>query len=88
MTRDDLRRILAEALGEIAPEAPLDQLEADAPLREELDLDSMDFLNFVVALHEKLGVDIPERDYAHFQTLRGALDYLEPLDPAGERSET
>lgn len=76
MTEAELRRTILETLGEIAPEADLDAVPADADLREELDLDSMDFLNFVIALHEKLGVDIPEADYAQLQTLDGAIGYL------------
>lgn len=76
MTETELRRTVLETLGEIAPEADLEAVPPDADLREELDLDSMDFLNFVIALHEKLGVDIPEADYPQLGTLDGAVGYL------------
>lgn len=76
MTETELRRTVLETLGEIAPEADLDAVAPDKDLREELDLDSMDFLNFVIALHEKLGVDIPEADYPQLQSLDGAVGYL------------
>jgi len=46
-------------------------------LRDAIDLDSMDFLNFVIALHERTGVDIPEADYPRLRTLDGAIAYLE-----------
>ena len=76
MTRDDLRTTVLEVLGTIAPEAELARVPDDASLREALDLDSMDFLNFVIALHERLHVDIPERDYPKLATLAGCVDYL------------
>lgn len=76
MTRDELRAIVLEELGNIAPEADLTELPGDADLREALDLDSMDMLNFVTALHERLDVAIPERDQRALLTLDGALTYL------------
>lgn len=76
MTEAELRKTVLDTLGDIAPEADLDALPPDQDLREELDIDSMDFLNFVIALHEKLGVDIPEADYPQLITLKGAVDYL------------
>jgi len=51
-------------------------LRADRPLRNQVDLDSMDWLNFLIGLHEKLKVDIPEADYAKLVTLGDVLDYL------------
>ena len=76
MTEAELRKTVLDTLGDIAPEADLDVLSPDKDLREELDIDSMDFLNFVIALHEKLGVDIPEADYPQLVTLDGAVGYL------------
>ena len=52
------------------------ELVADQPLREQVDLDSMDWLNFLIGLHEKLKVDIPEADYARLRTLDDLLAYL------------
>jgi acyl carrier protein len=59
MTEAELRKTVLDTLCDIAPEADLGALPPDKDLREELDIDSMDFLNFVIALHEKRGVDIP-----------------------------
>ena len=76
MTEAELRKTVLDTLSDIAPEADLEALPPDKDLREELDIDSMDFLNFVIALHEKLGVDIPEADYPQLITLNGAVGYL------------
>ena len=78
------REAIRSALSEIAPEADLDKVPPDANLREELDLDSMDFLRFVTGLHERLGVDIPESDYARIATLRTCMEYLDAR--AGRRT--
>ena len=76
MTRDEIRTTVLRALGEIAPEADLARVDPDVKLREQFDLDSMDMLNFATALHEALGIDVPEADYAQMATLAGAVDYL------------
>jgi acyl carrier protein len=76
MTRDEIRAIVLRTLGEIAPEADLSTLEPDVSFRDQLDVDSMDLLNFVIALHAVLHVDIPEADYPKLATLDGCVDYL------------
>jgi acyl carrier protein len=76
MTDEDLKQVIMDAISEIAPEAEFDELDPDDGLREQLDLDSMDFLNVVIALHEALGVDIPEADYPRLFTMNGAIGYL------------
>ena len=76
MNEADIRTVLQEELGNIAPEMDLQKLDPTADLREALDIDSMDFLNFVVAIHHRLGVDIPELDYPKLITLDGAATYL------------
>jgi acyl carrier protein len=76
MSSNDIRNVVIQALRSVAPESDPSALVDTARLREELDLDSMDFLNFVVALHAALHVDIPETDYAKVQTLGGAVSYL------------
>ena len=83
MTPDQLKRVALDELTRIAPEANPDAIQAGANLREQLDLDSMDFLNFVLALHERLHIDIPEADYSHLQTLEGIVAYLARKGPAG-----
>jgi acyl carrier protein len=77
VTSDDLRATVLRTLGEIAPEADLAALAPDVAFREQLDLDSMDLLNFVVALHAAVGVDIPEADYAKLGTLDACVGYLD-----------
>jgi acyl carrier protein len=72
----DIRAAILEELGNIAPEADLATIDPTTDLREALDIDSMDFLNLVIALHRRLGVDIPEIDYPKLVTLDGAMTYL------------
>jgi len=76
MTQDELRKVVLATLLSIAPEVEVDELRADKPLRNQVDLDSMDWLNFLLGLHEKLAVDIPEADYAKLVTLNDVLSYL------------
>lgn len=76
MTADGVRATVLSVLGEIAPEADLGGVRGDVPLREQLDLDSMDLLNFVVGLHAALGIDIPESDYPKLVTLDACIAYL------------
>lgn len=76
MTREEIKQAILGALARVAPEGAYDRLMADRPLRDQLDIDSYDFLNVIVALHERLGVDIPERDYQKLLTLNGAVEYL------------
>jgi acyl carrier protein len=76
MNDTDLKQIVMEAILEIAPEADFETLDPNDGLREQLDLDSMDFLNVVIGLHEALGIDIPEADYPKLFTLTSAINYL------------
>ncbi|MFI5398020.1 MAG: acyl carrier protein [Candidatus Binatia bacterium] len=76
MTKDEIRATVLRLLGEIAPEADLAQVKPDVNFRDQLDIDSMDFLNLVIALHEKLHVEIPETDYSKIATLNGCVEYL------------
>jgi len=77
MTRDQAATALRSALREVAPDVDVDLLDPDAPFQEEADLDSMDFLNIVICLHDGTGIDIPEADYPRLATVNGVLDYLE-----------
>lgn len=81
-----IRDVVRSVLSSIAPEADFDALPGDASLRDELDLDSMDFLNFVIGLHKALGVDIPESDYRRLGTLDDCVRYLEARAPEARRS--
>ena len=77
MNETEIRRLAAEVLAGIAPEADLASVRDDEDLREALDLDSMDFLNFVIGLSEKGGRKIPEADVPKLFTMRGLLAYLQ-----------
>jgi len=76
MNDADLKKTMMDAILEIAPEADFEALDPEDQLREQLDLDSMDFLNVMIALHEKLAIDIPEADYPKLFTLNDAIGYL------------
>ena len=76
MTPDEIKARVLEVLGAIAPELDPAALAPDANLREELDVDSMDFLNFVIGLHKAFGVEVPETDYRKLQTLDGCAGYI------------
>ncbi len=73
----DGRALVAAALSRIAPRVDVATLDPDADLRDAADLDSMDFLNLVIAVHESTGIDLPERDYPHLATLAGFARYLD-----------
>jgi acyl carrier protein len=75
-TADDLDALVRGILQDIAPDLDISSLRADVDMRDELDIDSVDFLNFVAALHEKTGVDIPERDYPMVSTVSRCVEYL------------
>ena len=76
MNESEIRTRVLAIMKSIAPELEEGDLRADRPLRNQIDLDSMDWLNFLVALHEKLRVDIPEADYAKLVTLDDLVAYL------------
>jgi acyl carrier protein len=76
MSRPEIEKAVRNALAQVAPEADLSAIDPKRALRDQLDLDSMDFLNFVIAVHRALGVDIPERDYARLATLDSCVEYL------------
>ena len=76
MTRDDITTVLIDELGRIAPEIDTTHVDPDAELREEFDIDSMDFLNLVTSIGQRFKIDIPETDYLNLTTLRQAVAYL------------
>lgn len=76
MKPEELKSQVLGILATIAPELEPGELRGDKPLRSQVDLDSMDWLNFLVALHERLKVEIPETDYAKLVTLEDLLGYL------------
>lgn len=76
MTDAEIRALLFELIGDIAPEADLESARDQDDIREIFDLDSMDFANLVVAIHSRAKIDIPEADYNKLFTLGGAVAYL------------
>ena len=72
----DIETTVRALLGELAPEADLGKLDPAADFRKALDIDSFAFLQFVVGLHDRLGVEVPEGDYARLRTLAGCRSYL------------
>lgn len=76
LTTDEITNTVLRALGEIAPEVDLAAIKPGVSFRDQLDIDSMDFLNFVIAVHEALHVKIPEADYPKLITLNGCVAYL------------
>lgn len=77
MSDIDIRKVLQEELNNIAPEFDMATVDPTADLREAIDINSMDFLNFITAVHHRLGIDIPEIDYPKLVTLDGAVAYME-----------
>lgn len=73
---DEIRQTVLRLLGEIAPEADLTALTPGVSFRDQLDIDSMDFLNFVILIHKTFGVEIPETDYPKYGTLNGCVEQL------------
>jgi acyl carrier protein len=76
MSNESVADLVRGALISVAPEAEDQMLDPEVNFRDQLDLDSMDFLNFVIALHEATGVDLPERDYPQLASLNGCIEYL------------
>ena len=84
MDAAEIRRLVLEELQHIAPELEPEQLRGDRPLRDEVDLDSMDWLRLLGALHRRLGVNIPEADYRRLDTLDAMVAYLAARQATGE----
>jgi acyl carrier protein len=76
VTPAEIRALVLRSLREVAPEVDPRQVAPGVDLREQLEIDSMDFLNFVIGLHQATGADIPEADYPKLQTLDACVAYL------------
>ncbi len=76
MNDTDALSLLGELVAKIAPEIDMTTVDADGVIQEELDLDSIDFLNLVEAIHERTGIDIPESDYPQLSTLNAFARYV------------
>ncbi len=78
MTPEALRERLLDLLTGVAPDVARDSVEPGVDFRDQFDFDSMDTLNLAVAIHEALGVDVPETDYARLSSLDKCVAYLQP----------
>jgi len=76
MTEVEIKQAVRHALSNIAPEIDLDAIDPAKDLRDQIDIDSVDFLNFVIGLHKELGVEIPDADVGKLNTLNGCIAYL------------
>ncbi len=81
MDKQQLRQQVVEELQQVAPELDAETLRGDRPLRDEVDLDSMDWLRFLSALHRRFAVNIPEADYQQLNSLDALVGYLDQRLP-------
>jgi acyl carrier protein len=82
VTHDAAEQVVREVLAQIAPEADFDAIDRSAQLQDELDLDSINFIDLMAGIHERTGLDIPERDYPLVATFDGCVSYLCGHSPA------
>ena len=78
MTKDEIKKLVTDIIADIAPDEDLSGLKPDVRLREQLQLDSMDFLDIVMELRKRHGIEVPEADYMQLATLDSCANYLEP----------
>ncbi|MBM3987297.1 MAG: acyl carrier protein [Planctomycetes bacterium] len=78
MTRDEIVIAIKDIISTIAPDEAVGSLAMDVRLRDQIELDSMDFLDIVMELRKRYGVQVPEEDYMQLATLQGCVDYLGP----------
>ena len=76
MSNEQILAVVRDELARLAPEIDFDSVDRTHSIQRAFDIDSTDFLNFITALHERLGVDVPESDYTRVATVDGALTYL------------
>jgi len=76
VTRDELRQAVLEVIRQIAPEADVSRLDPEKAIRDQLDIDSIDFMRLLIGVNERLHVDVPEADYPKVATIGGMVEYL------------
>ncbi len=79
MNREEIKLEIKNIIGQIAPDEDLNAITETGVLRQELNLDSMDFLDIIMELRKRHKINVPEEDYKHFATLGGSADYLLPF---------
>ena len=78
MTKDECKKIVLEIIADIAPDEELSDIKADVRLRDQLELDSMDFLDIVMELRKRYQIEVPEADYIQLASLDSCAEYLTP----------
>lgn len=78
MTKEEVQKIVLEIIEEIAPDEDVSSIKPEVRLRDQLDLDSMDFLDIVMELRKKYGIEVPEEDYPKLASLESCGEYLTP----------
>lgn len=76
MTEGEIKRVVQEALSNVAPEADLSAIDPAKDWRDQIDVDSVDFLNFVIGVHKTINIDIPDADFPKLTTVNGCVSYL------------
>ena len=79
MKAEEVRATILEVIHEIVPDEDLSDLKHDVRIRDQIEMDSMDFLDIIMELRKRYGVTVPEDDYMKLSTLDGCVEYLEPL---------
>ena len=79
MKAQDIRAMILEVIHQIVPDEDLSNLKGDVRIRDQIEMDSMDFLDIMMELRKRYGIKVPEEDYMKFSTLNGSVGYLEPL---------
>ena len=78
MTKEEIRSIVLEIIAQIVPDEDLSNLKSDVRIRDQIELDSMDFLDIIMQLRKRYGIEVPEDDYMELSTIDGSVAYLEP----------
>ncbi len=78
MTKEDCKQLVIDIISDIAPDEDLSNIKADVRLRDQLQLDSMDFLDIVMELRKRHGIEVPESDYMQLASLESCAEYLTP----------
>ncbi|HUX48341.1 MAG TPA: acyl carrier protein [Dehalococcoidia bacterium] len=78
MTKEEIKSVLMEIVAEIIPDEDLTNLKGDIPIREQVELDSMDFLDIIMELRKRYSIEVPEDDYMQLATIDSSVAYLEP----------
>ena len=78
MTKDDIKQVVLDIIADIAPDEDISNLKSDVRLRDQMQLDSMDFLDIVMELRKRHNIEVPEADYIQLASLDSCADYLTP----------